>query len=221
MPLTMRSISCVAASLKEGCYSSAADYSSTAQAQHLKSYEWASMLAWQHTVCLRSALRGIGGAKQTEELLLVDFTTGAVQIEAHFDTPVGVVYSVVVAYFFMMREIELSTLLSSSVTLCMVRRLVTIWLPASKTDPEALSVTRTWGCVCPEGEGPDAHSCAFHAAVEQTALLKEKFGERVGQDGFPFMPTKSGSTCSKAQVVAGVRRAARKAGRRATNEEGE
>ena len=58
LPLTMHSISCVAASLKEGCYSSAADYFSTAKAQHLKSYEWASMLARQHTVCLRSALRG-------------------------------------------------------------------------------------------------------------------------------------------------------------------
>ena len=110
---------------------------------------------------------------------------------------------------------------NSEVNMTMDRSLVTIWLPASKTDPEVLSVTRTWGCVCPEGEGRDAHSCPFHAALEQKTVLQQTFGERVNEDGFPFMPKKNGKTCTKAQVVAGVRRAAKKAGRRTTNEYGE
>ena len=133
----------------------------------------------------------------------------------------GFVHADAVAYFVVLREIEMSILLYSSVSFCMERSLVAIWLPASKTDLEALSVTRTWGCVCPEGEGRDAHSCPFHAALEQKTVLQQTFGERVNEDGFPFVPRKNGRTCTKAQVVAGARRAAAKAGRRTTNEHGE
>ena len=86
-------------------------------------------------------------------------------IEAHFETPVGFVHAGVLAYFYMLREIELSTPIYSSVFFCMIKLQVTIRLSASKTDPEALSVARTWGCVRPEGEGRDAHNCPFHVAL--------------------------------------------------------
>ena len=62
----------------------------------------------------------------------------------------------VVASFFMLREIESSLLLVRNVIIDLVRATVNIRLSASKTDPEALSVSRTWGCTC---EDDSAQPC--------------------------------------------------------------
>ena len=72
LPLTMHSIAAVISQLKEGGYRSAADYAGMAKAQHFRRYEWTTRLARQQTVCLRSALRGIGPARQCGELPLIE-----------------------------------------------------------------------------------------------------------------------------------------------------
>ena len=77
LPLTVYSIAVVMAQLKDGDYSSAADYMSTAKSMHLRTYEWTSMLARQQNVCVRSALRGMAPGNQCEEIPLSDFTQGA------------------------------------------------------------------------------------------------------------------------------------------------
>ena len=111
----------------------------------------------------------------------------------------------------MLREIELSLMLASSVTVDKPREKVTILLPASKTDPEALSCTRSWGCVPPAE--PDPLACPFHAAVAQQELLEKTFGkEKLRSAGFPFAPTRAGGAASKEQVVHNVQQVAQARG---------
>ena len=110
-----------------------------------------SMLARHHTICIRSALRGIGPAKQSEEIPLHIFVVAAkslthssASLKRHF----GMQRIGVVAYFFMLREIEVSTMLFASVDINVVTMVISIPLSASKADPCALSVTRRRVCVC-------------------------------------------------------------------------
>ena len=62
--------------------------------------------------------------------------------------PIGMRYTVVVSFFFMLRELEMGTMLFSSVDVDTVRKVVTILLPATKMDALALSCRRSWVCVC-------------------------------------------------------------------------
>ena len=87
---------------------------------------------------------------------------------------------------------------------------MTILLPASKTDFEALSCSRSWGCVC--HQDPDPLTCPFHAACEQKDLLKKTFGDEVNHSGFPFAPTRMGTTASKEQVVDNIQMVAQARG---------
>ena len=48
----------------------------------------------------------------------------------------------------MLREIELILMLYTSVEVDELNVMVRILLPAKKTDLEALSCSRFWGCVC-------------------------------------------------------------------------
>ena len=220
LPLTPASIAAVMSQLKEGRYSAAADYMSTAKAMHLKHHEWSTRLARQHTVCVRSALRGMGPGQTCQEITLDDFTRGADALRDDPSITVGLCFTCVIAFFFMLRELELSTMLLKSVTICAVKLTVTILLPASKTDPEALSCSRTWGCVCDKPDEPDSLCCPVHAAMAQRALLERTFGDRAKDDGFPFAPTVTGGTASKAQVVSGIQKVATKLGYKLVNEMG-
>ena len=88
---------------------------STAKAMHLRDYEWSSRLSRQHSVCVRSALRGMAPGNQCEAIPLADFTRGAYAVAGRKDVPVGFQFTAVLAFFFLLREIELSTMLDSSV----------------------------------------------------------------------------------------------------------
>ena len=101
----------------------------------------------------------------------------------------------VVGFFCMLREIELSLMLYTSVEVDELNVMVRILLPATKTDPEALSCSRFWGCVC-DG-AVDECACPYHAARAQKLALQERFGERVLEDGFPFAPMGDGSVVKK------------------------
>ena len=209
----MESISAVTAQLKEGHYSSAADYMSTAKAQHLKRFEWSSMLARHHSICIRSALRGIGPAKQSEEIPLHIFVTAAKSLThvTSLKRPFGLQRMGVVAYFFMLREIEASTMLYTSVDINVNTMVISILLSASKTDPCALSVTRRWGCVCLGDPCPD--ECPFHAGLEQQQELEKAFGkEAIMAEGFPFFPTRQGTVVSKEAMAQGIQDVAHAAG---------
>ena len=88
---------------------------------HLKEHEWTTRLARQHTVCVRSALRGIGPDQTSEEITLDDFTRGADMIRDDPAVTIGFCFTCVVALLFMLRELELSTMMLKSVTVCVAR----------------------------------------------------------------------------------------------------
>ena len=139
------------------------------------------------------------------------FIKAATKIADDYAMPVGLHRTAVICYFFVLREIELGTMLYESVTVSVGKKTVTILLPATKTDPQALSCERSWGCVCPEGL-EDASACPFHAALEQKKALRELFGDEVDLEGFPFSPTVGGKAVSKEQMVAAIQRVAKEAG---------
>ena len=145
LPLTTWSITVVAAQLKEGGYRSPGDYLSTAKNRHLREHEWSSTLARQHSVSLRSCMRGLGPGRQCAELLLKDFTVGADMVDSQKGIPAGFKFAGVLAYFFVLREIEQSLMLYTSVSVDVIKEVVTLQLPASKTDWVALSCERSWG----------------------------------------------------------------------------
>ena len=152
--------------------------------------------------------------------MLKDFAVGAEKIDSQKGTPFGVQFAGVLAYFFVLREIGQSLMLFTSVGVDLVKEVVTLQLPASKTDWVALSCERSWGCVCSPG-AVTADACPFHAAVAQQSLLRERFGDRVEEPGFPFMPSQSGAVMNKEGVAKAVARAATAAGVKTTTEDGE
>ena len=187
LPLTPHTIAAVIAQLKEGGYRSVGDYMSTAKGKHLEQYEWSSRLARAHTIYVRSALRGIGPAKQCEEVPLQDMVKGAELIADKPNTPVGLNNTIVILYFFVMREIELGTTMAASATTDPEKEVVRILLPATKTDPMALTCVRSWGCVCGGGDTDEA-LCPYHATRAQQELLAKTFGDQALEEGFPFSP---------------------------------
>ena len=221
LPLTMRSIEAVMAQVKEARFSSAADYMSTAKSMHLQKFEWSTTLARQQTVCVRSALRGLGPRKQCEGIDLTVFVVGAkLLIDADpTKLPFNFHLTGVVAAFFMLREIELSTMLNINVKIKEEEEMVWIFLPVSKNDPMALGCWRSWGCVC-VGPRSDAHPCPYHAALDQKKALAEKFGPLAAADDFPFAPTYLGETVKKDMVIKGVTEVARVSGLATHDEDG-
>ena len=102
--------------------------------------------------------------------------------------------------YFILREIEISLSLASSITLNLVTKIVTWLLPSSKTDCAALTTTREWRCLC---EANTIWQCPFHAAVRQMEFLRERFGNADGElpPGLPFFPTSKGEAAAKETVV--------------------
>ena len=71
LPLTRDKIYAVSAMLKHGRYRAPANLFSRAKDEHVEeAYPWSDMLARAVTKSERSITRGIGPARQTEELLL-------------------------------------------------------------------------------------------------------------------------------------------------------
>ena len=203
LPLTPDSISVVLAQLKRGGYRSAADYMSTAKDKHLQTYPWSHQLARAHKASVRAALRGIGPSHQCAEVDPIAMAKAAKALEGKDDNlPAGFHFTIIIASFFVLREIELSTMIRGSVKLDKVALTVTINLPASKTDWMALSCQRSWGCVC-LGEF-DAMSCPYHAMEAQLSLLVDFFGDEAKCDEFPVAPSKQGKVMTKESVVRSI-----------------
>ena len=80
-----------------------------------------------------------------------DFALGAEYIDSQKGTPVGFKFTGVLAYFFVLREIEQSLMLFASVGVDFSKEVVTLLVPASKTDWVALSRERSWG-VCMQSQ---------------------------------------------------------------------
>ena len=75
------------------------------KSRDLQKYEWTSMLAREHAVCMRSATRGIGSSKQCKEIEMEVFVKAATKLAEGYHIPVGLQRTAVICYFFVIREI--------------------------------------------------------------------------------------------------------------------
>ena len=175
-PIEPDKIHAVGPLLKAGGYRSPKNYLQAAKNAHVeRGYAWTEALELAGSRFVASVSRGIGPPRQSEPL---DFLTAAGHDHGDEpvvkDGPLGTNSFITVATFFLLRELEASTARRHNVRLNTEELSVTIRLSASKTDPMALGVERTWGCVCVGGSDPKL--CPYHMAARQHLLLQHHFG---------------------------------------------
>ena len=211
-PLTEIKLIRVSALFKRGLYKSFKNYASRAKDHHLSlGYEWSEGLNRTMQKCSRSVLRGLAGPSRSEPF---DFPA-VVKLLRHTDLgdieggPVHPLAMVVCSTYFLLRELEASSIDRGDITLHDSQ--VTLSLPVSKTDWEAKGCKRTWSCLC-DRDLP----CPFHILKSHCDSL-DLHG--IALDA-PLFPDSSGNYCSKAGVVATIRRAAELAGMTITDPSG-
>ena len=198
-PVTAHSLRCLAASLKAGRYRSFASILSQLKVDsERKGQTWDGSLRRLYADASRSCGRGLGPSVQAMPLpferlqeLPADprpWVTGG---------PVGSRNAIIMGTWFMMREVELSTLRGQLVTMDLAEvPAVSVQLPATKSDTAALGVTRAHACIC--GIGVARPQCPVHSAWGQHLVLQHAFGRTFAvRPGTPFFPTLRGGVVTK------------------------
>ena len=129
------------------------------------------MLARSAKNAARAATRSIGPAKQACGSDL--FAIAALPPDEAPGVPNGPIFPTnmtTLGSFSILREIEASLALGSSVTLDLHEMRITWCLPAPKTDPRTLGMTRSWGCTC---NAKYKTPCPLHSGVERHRILHE------------------------------------------------
>ena len=160
-PLTPNKVRLAAALLKQAGYRSAAGYLCGAKRRHIEEgHPWDPQLALEFADCCRSVRRGLGppkGAAPFDLDAVVDLTPtqrGSLQKALVVADPVNVV---VIASWWMLREVELASVHRSHITLkqgpgpCGIAELL---LPVDKTDTAGLGKRRSHCCACPAAACP-------------------------------------------------------------------
>ena len=168
--MTVWSLVCVASLFKKGDDRSFNQYVSSLKGFHVEAGRaWTQEIEYARAWCKRSVLRGIGPARQSHELDL----PAAIQLPDS-ETPWsdnGPLWPrrvVSVGSAFLGRVIEIANARGTDMSLNHSAREVTWLLPASKSDPEALGVKRTLGCLC----GVPGFPCPFHVAALHLCWLE-------------------------------------------------
>ena len=151
-PLTRDSIDLAGALLKAGEYRSAAQYMATIKREHItRGHSWSDALQQAVTDAVRSCMRGMGPDKSCPSLdlrKLENLDNSQVKpVEGGPKNPLDVV---VLFSLFACREIEAALRTKGQIKIeqatgCGV---VSLFLPASKTDPKGAGVLRKQGCAC-------------------------------------------------------------------------
>ena len=208
-PLTVEKINLAAALLKKGHYRSAPAYIAAIKRQHiLARHPWSERLTLVVKEAVRSTLRGLGTPKQAQPFQLLSiarhlYTKKPGPGAYNFVSPHC---AVIVASWWMLREIELSALRLRDVVIKGVGGscgVATLHLPVSKTDPGALGTYRSLSCACPSVLCPVL-------ALKRAVLEDTRAGPR--RPKHPVFPNIFGEHLSKKQVVADFRKVARHAG---------
>ena len=204
LPLTVTKLRALGASFKRGGYRSISNSLAVMKDEHIAlGYPWTDQLSRCAKHIDRSVTRGIGPGKQCVSIDLFkipDLDLGGQALVAN--GPIGPANLAVASSFFMLREIEASLALWRSVEIDYEQKLITWNLPATKTDPRALGKSRSWGCVCPEGQSANTVPCPYHAIVGQRELVASTLGlDHPELESIPVFPTYTGETCEKAKVV--------------------
>ena len=202
----------VSALFKIGGYRSFKNYLSRAKDRHLQlGYTWNEALSRVAQKCSRSVLRGLGGMSRSEAFDIravveaLRDQVGALAVNG----PRRPLPAIVCAAFFMLRELEASSIDRSDVVFGNTE--VTLSLPVSKTGWEAKGCKRTWACVCDRNL-----PCPFHLLLEHCNEL-DRLG---GLPSDPLFSDEDGNYCAKAGMVDTIRTAASLTGMQVQDGEG-
>ena len=213
IPLSPASILAVAAQMKDAGYRSFPNYGWAAKDLHITSgFPWTDILHAAITQASASTQRGIGPPHQCGEIELAPAVT------AIGDDPAPLVVGgpaccdrmFILSYFHVARGMEV--ICANAIDLSTSVRAVDVtesWrLSVSKTDPQAIGCTRTWGCICP------ASPCPAHTAIAHLQWLSSTFGDATGvlPPGLPLFPCPDGSRPSAERLSATVEEVARRLG---------
>ena len=114
--------------------------------------------------------------------------------------PVAPRNALIMAGWWMMREIEVSNLRASCVAVTQGRcPSAALTLPASKSDQAGVGVRRTHTCIC--RNGATRPFCPAHVAWDQLIILKRLHPRHFAGDSLvtdlPFFPAEGGEPCTK------------------------
>ena len=210
LPITPEKIKCISAMARRGNYRSWPNYLSQAKLRHIRAgFMWTQALSLEAVTARRAVMRGIGPARQSAPLDLPKVVecseTPTSVIEGG---PINSVAALHGGSFFMLREIELSLALCRSLHLDPEALTATLLLPASKTDTQALSVSRTWACTCARAA---SNLCVYHRLSRHMDLLLKQFGDPLPEK-LPVFPSCEGQPVTKEKMVATIEEFARRTG---------
>ena len=149
-PMTPQSVDVMGTLLKIGKYRSAALYFSAAKQMHIEQgHVWDNRLDQAVKSALRSCLRGIGPDKKCPSFDLTK-VCDMKPVEPCSGGPRFPKEAIIVFAHFACREVEASVRLRKDILLTEgpVCGIVSLWLPASKTDPKGNGCLRRHGCTC-------------------------------------------------------------------------
>lgn len=203
-PMTPELVRCLGASFKVGGYRSAALYYSAAVQYQVRELGEPVPHLVNHTIrdAVRSIKRGLGpgSLKDAFSFQALD-TVEPADTESAFDMRNVHHFRdiMVVATFFMLREIELSAARSNHLSL--EGQSVGLTIPLRKTNSQGAFDYRSLNCAC----GARFLSlCPWHAAERHILRLANRSDFRTSQ-GFPLCPDSHGRTPTKALVTDCIR----------------
>ena len=215
LPMTADKVRMVAAGLRCGKFRSAQRYFSTASIEHLKAYGHrpGSLVTFAMTRYARAVSRGVGPVSckesfQIEGLVdamdVPDVDELAFLNDADCIWPCG---AACLGAWWLVRSIEMTAAKVKHMTLDDKLLRVHWALPASKTDIQALGISRSHRCLCTSH--PDLMKiCPFHTAVQYLKLMKEFFKEKNDFADLPLFPNAKGGVLSHSASVRLIRAAA-------------
>ena len=153
-PLTMESLTALAAALKAGGYRGAKNYLFRAKQDHIRQgHPWGSDLDDLLKQCVRSAMRGVGPGKPADTFNISEVATRRPVGEEAFK-PVcrgGIIApfdAVIVATSWLMRGLEAATFLGEQVSFADDEKCATIELGPTKMNPAGRDCPRALACSC-------------------------------------------------------------------------
>ena len=173
LPVTCDAIGHVAAIMREAGFKSVSNYLYEAKDRHSRAgYHWSPQMTVALNDAKRAAKRAVGFAKRSDEVRpelwqqMVDVLGNDPHgWDASPEAPAGGVAIWCFGTAFMLREVELGSLVLDSETVEFTRvpkRAVSLRLSSSKTDPGGKGVKRTLACNC---NGSFSYtSCPYHMA---------------------------------------------------------
>ena len=194
MPLTVDSITTVAAVLDSTGMKAGDQYLNEAKLLHVEAgYPWSDQLELKMTTCKRAMRRDKGPEVRAKELRLDNIPEELWEMKVKDgECPLRTAWSYAWASLWMLRAIEASNLRVKHVRLDESNKTVRLTIPKSKTDQRALGVVRTMKCC---GLMACSRKCPYNLACRVLREIKSN------ESDTPLFPTIQGQQLPKVKLV--------------------